>query len=251
VPEPTAADKQPALVDEILEPPGVQDLPDWLQVDETSEPDLELESIFEGTETTPDEEMEFFSNDRWVQAFSEEAASDPNEIPEWYERNLRDPERIAAVEKQMGIVDELAQVQLPAETRLPEGEPEAVPDWIDAAATVEPEAEAAAELPDWPSEAEATTDEIPDRLAAADIEVAPEEIPDWLRETIEAEEAEEAEIVASQPAAPPETPAEPATASPAVVPAPAPIPAPAGDIPAALESARSKADSGDLEGSLR
>ncbi|HLV36687.1 MAG TPA: hypothetical protein VKY59_16305, partial [Spirillospora sp.] len=68
---------------------------------------------------------------------------------------------------------------------------------------------------------------------------------------IETEEAEEAEIVASQPAAPPETPAEPATASPAVVPAPAPIPAPAGDIPAALESARSKADSGDLEGSLR
>lgn len=255
VPEPTAEDRQPALVDEIMEPPGIQDLPDWLQVDETSEPDLELESIFEGTEAGPDEEMEFFSSDPWVQAFSEEAASDPDEIPEWYERNLRDPERIAAVEKQMGIVDELAQTELPAETRLPEGEPEAVPDWIDAATTVEPEAEAAAELPDWLSEDEATTGEIPDWLAAADVEVAPEEIPDWLRETIETEEAEEAEMVASQTAAPPETPAEtttaPPSAPPAVVPAPAPIPAPAGDIAAALESARSKAGSGDLDNSLR
>jgi hypothetical protein len=247
-PEATAGEHPPALVEDILEPPNL-DLPDWLQVDESQEADLELESIFESPEGTTDEQQEFFTSDPWVQAFTEEAQTKPDEIPEWYERNLRDPKRIAAVEQQLGGSAELEEVELPVESKLPEGEPEVVPDWLseEAADEVAADVELVPEIPDWLSEADVQVGEgdIPDWLAAADIEVAPDEIPDWLRDTVETEEMPEEAVVPTAPE-PVVTP----PPAPVVVPAPAPQPVPAGEIAAVLERARTKASGGDVNGSL-
>lgn len=255
-PEPAAA---PALVEDIVEPPNL-DLPDWLQMGESQETDLELESIFESSGGATDEEQQFYSSDPWVQAFSEEAATDPDAIPEWYERNLNDPQRIAAVEQQLGGSSaDLEEVELPIESKLPEGEPEAVPDWLshEAAAEVEQEAELVPDIPDWLSEADVQVGEgdIPDWLAAADVEVAPDEIPDWLRDTVETEE-----MVETAPAIPetvvqmvtPSTPPPAPAPAPVIIPAPVvvPPPVPAGEIAAVLESARTKASGGDVDGSL-
>jgi hypothetical protein len=257
-PQTPAEEHPPVLVEDIVEPPNL-DLPDWLQMDESQETDLELESIFESTESVTDEEQAFFSSDPWVQAFTEEAQTDPDEIPEWYERNLRDPQRIAAVEQQMGGSAELEEVELPVESKLPEGEPEEVPGWLGGEAAAEAEVELVPEIPDWLSEADVQVGEgdIPDWLAAADVEVAPDEIPDWLRDTVETEEMPEEDIIPAVPEPAPQqviiAPAPPAPApAPAVIPAaaPPPPPVPAGEIAAVLESARSKAGGGDVDGSL-
>ncbi len=257
--EPVAEDRKPALVDEILEPPNIQDLPDWLKVDEPQGSDLELESIFETTDAAPDEEQQFYSSDPWVQAFSEEAAADPDAIPEWYERNLRDPKRLAAVEQQLGAATDLEEVDLPPEGRLPAGELEAVPDWIGAEDSEE--VELVQDIPDWLSaQAEAAVEEIPDWLAAADVDVEPDEIPDWLRDTVETEEAEEEIIFDAAPPAPQPTPAAPPPA-PAPTPVPVPVPAavvkqpvpaaaPPAEIAATLQNARTKIESGDLDSGL-
>ena len=252
----------PALVEDIVAPN--LDLPDWLQMGESQETDLELESIFESTESVSDEEQQFFSSDPWVQAFTEEAETNPNEIPEWYERNLSDPKRIAAVEQQIGGSTELEEVELPVESKLPEGEPEAVPAWLSGEAVAEVEAEDAElvpEIPDWLSEADVQVGEgdIPDWLAAADVEVAPDEIPDWLRDTVETDEMAADEVIPAAPepvvqavAPPPARPAPAPAPAPVIIPAPAPapLPVPAGEIAAVLESARTKAGGGDVDGSL-
>lgn len=250
--EPAVEERQPALVDEILEPPDIQDLPDWLKVDEPQSGDLELESIFETGDTTSDEEQQFYSSDPWVQAFSEEAASDPDAVPEWYERNLRDPKRLAAVEQQLGVGSTLEEVDLPPEGRLPEGEPEAIPAWM--SEETPDEVELVQEIPDWLSApVETASDDIPDWLAAADVDIAPDEIPDWLRDTVETEEAEEAVVVS---AAPPATEPLPATPPPAPAPVPVPVPKPVpaapapADVAAVLQSARTKIESGDLDSGL-
>lgn len=259
-----AVPEQPALVEDIVEPP-TQDLPDWLAVEDAQDSDLELEGIFDstdaGTDTGTEDEQRFYSSDPWVQAFAEEATLDPDEVPEWYERNLRDPERIAAVEQQLGSTDTLADADLPQETELPHGELQAVPDWMSEQAPDQAEAELIPEIPDWlaESQAEEAAEALPDWLAAADVEVAPDEIPDWLRDTVETDEMVDAEVLEEVtetvpeavpepvqeviiPPAPPSTPAPPS--------APPPAPAPTGDIAAVLESARTKVSDGDLEGSL-
>jgi hypothetical protein len=239
-------DQAPALVEDILEPPA-QDLPDWLKVGDDQETDLQLENIFESAEETTSAEAEaFYSTDPWVQAFSEEAAADPDEIPEWYERNLRDPKRIAAVEQEAGGQIELEEAALPPEENLPQGEPVAVPVWLS------DEEEIVPEVPDWLSEVAVTDSDsvIPDWLAAADVEVAPEEIPDWLRETVETEEALDDLFTSPQETASEPVIHAPQPAAPVAIPAPTPAPVPAGDIAAALEQARTKATSGDLNGSL-
>lgn len=253
------AEQQPALVDDFVEPP-TQDLPDWLQVDEGEVEDLELENIFEtaAEADTADDETAFYSSDPWVQAFSEEAAADPNEIPEWYERNVSDPQRIAAVEQQLGAEADLEAADLPTEETLPRGEIESVPDWAAGAiSTVDMGEDIPEGMPDWLSEtgAEAVEEEIPDWLAAADVEVEPGEIPDWLRETVETDETEEDVITLPQQTAPEPTPEpepEPVvtTPVPAQPVAPVAVPRPPADVAAALESARSKASSGDVDGSL-
>jgi hypothetical protein len=93
-------DHQPALLDEIVAPPDIEaELPDWLQAEEDQEADSALESIFESAAAVAEPGID--ASDPWVQAFTEEADTDPDAIPEWYARNVNDPERIAAVEKQL------------------------------------------------------------------------------------------------------------------------------------------------------
>jgi tetratricopeptide (TPR) repeat protein len=91
-----------------------------------------------------------------------------------------------------------------------------------------------------------TADEILDWVSA--VEVSPEEIPDWLKETIEEEQQPEPEPELFAP------PAAAYTAPPAPVytppPPPAPVQRPAVNISATVENARSKASVGDLDGSL-
>jgi hypothetical protein len=104
---------------------------------------------------------------------------------------------------------------------------------------------------------EVSTDAILDWVDAVEANVDPEEIPDWLKETIEEEAEPEIEL---PPAAAPAAPPMPApTPPPAVAQQPTPPPPPpsytAPTRPplvanANVESARSKAGSGDLSGSL-
>jgi tetratricopeptide (TPR) repeat protein len=270
--------QQSVLRDEIVEPPSVPDLPDWLQATESQQGDLELENIFDTEAEAPtlsDEERTFYSTDPWVQAFSEEAAADPNVIPEWYEKALRDPRRYAAVEQQLGGVQTLADADLPPETSVPAGAPEAVPDWLTGSvAAAEAEAvPAEASGEDWlMAEGEYVDEALPDWLAETNLEVPISEIPDWLKETIETEEAqiEPSELIFAE--AEPEPEPEPAPPVQVIQPQPAPTPQPepvrvspqaqpivapaapvpvlAGEAAAVLESARAKTRSGDLDSGL-
>src|SRR5690606_9632291 len=179
--------------------------PDWLKADITSPEEMDLESIFAQTDeeqpaeapivtlkAEPQVEIEVDPSDPWVEAFDlehEQGAVNIDQVPEWYERNLNDPERIAAVEQlahpaqaqaeaataTAGLSDEA----LPAETDLPEGTPQGLPDWAPAAASAQ-EAAAAEEPP--------AVAEIPDWLREVETSVSPEEIPDWLKESITPEE---------------------------------------------------------------
>ncbi len=264
---------------EIPQPAG--DMPDWLREDLLDEESSNLDSIFastdedeqaasiEGVVMSPGEglayEIEVDADDPWVEAFDleyEQGAIDVDDIPDWYSQNLSDPERIASVEGQ-GEFDEewqgqsaLADAALPAERDLSAGQPEAIPSWAsDFASTEHEEVEASsgesvfAEMPDWLREVEAS--------------VSPDDIPDWLVETISApiESEPEAPMVIARPApeptpAPPvqmpvKMPVQPAAGVP--VPTPpqsAPVYAAVGEASEVLERARDKEQNGDLEGAL-
>ncbi len=256
----------PALLDEIIEPPSVEDLPDWLREDVVEESG-ELDDIFatEPEEESPAATASTFSaadidtDDPWVVAFDEESQADPNIIPDWYERNLRDPQRIAAVERQAGVSSGLEAADLEPETSLPVGELEpGVPDWLSDTLSTAQEVEAG-DVPDWlstemPAVAAAEAAEaleLPDWLSAADTEIDSSDIPDWLRETME----EEAEAAESAPAAPveaaPPAPAAPPVQQPAasVSPVPAPV-AVSVDIEATLAQARRHVSTGNVAGGL-
>lgn len=236
---PSAADapEQPPLVEDIVEPPAVQDLPDWLRDDFVEESVPELEDIFAAEEPALAADAASFidPSDPWVEAFEQEGQMpDVNSgvVPDWYARNLNDPARQAAVERLAR--GEAAEAEpLPLETHLAPGEPEAVPEWAAADIT---ETIAAATVPDWLREQPAAEVEVPDWLAEAAID--PTEIPDWLRDTIEAGEH-------ARPEPPPAAPA-PAYQPPA----PAPAPAAALDLDAALTSARASASAGDVSAGL-
>jgi hypothetical protein len=256
--------EQPALVDVIAQPPPVDEMPDWLKADISSPEVMDLESIFAQTDEEapmpmsvitpePDVEVEIVvdPNDPWVEAFDiehEQGAVNIDTVPEWYERNLSDPERIAAVEKlahhegsEVEIVaatNGLSDEPLPAELDLSPGTPQGLPGWVPAA----PSAPESAEV----IEVEPAIAEIPDWLREVEAEVSPEEIPDWLKETIAPEE----EAIFA-PVAPPEPVAQVA-APPPVRPAPSPasVPTPAFTGTATLESARAKNQRGDLDSCL-
>ena len=129
-----------------------------------------------------------------------------------------------------------------------------MPEWASAETPPVP----AEGLPDWLAEPDATVsaEEIPDWLAEAEAEVQPEEIPAWLLDTVETEMPAEEELPSApaQAAVPP-----PAPPAPKVEPVPVPVPPrvvpaappPAADVAATLQTAREKASSGDLDGSLR
>ena len=246
-------DHQPALVDEIVEPPDVEaELPDWLRADDSQESDPQLESIFESSEETGESIVD--ASDPWVQAFTEEAETNPDEVPDWYEQNLRDPERIAAVEQQLG--NTIEDVELPDETGVPAGELEAsVPDWLQDSAPSEEATPVEEDLADWlqGAEQEVASSEVPDWLADTNVDVEPEEIPAWLLDTVETQEAEEDLII--PPAEPAPEPVLSSIAEPSVaqVEPSAVIPsvAPAADVAEALASARAMIENDDLDTGLQ
>ncbi len=276
---PTPIASQPALIDEILEPPTVTDMPDWLQ----EEPDTgEFDSIFANTleedapvappqaqadipvpeapAATPTA-IELDTTDPWVEAFDEEyerGQADINEIPDWYAEKVNDPERMAVVEQlaEGEPSAELLEANLEPETELVQGELEEVPDWLQEIVPEQAEALEPADIPDWLSQdievtasetaPQADIGEMPDWLKNVEVEAT--EIPDWLVDTIT--------TTSEQTAVAPSTPT-PAP-SPAIVPAlpasysPAPVPVQASNIDVAetLNNARSRANANDIDASL-
>lgn len=274
--------QQPALIDLISEPPPVSDIPDWLRDEPAAESDLDdifastqeespapLVSIFE----VPSVEPDVVEQDPWAEALEYERQQDVSALPDWYVQNINDPERRAAVDQRLAgepeLMDEpLEEVELPTEENLPQGQPEALPDWLEGALVGTDEEVAFAELdeetPDWLQEEaelpavdevpvelvdEADTD-IPDWLRSVDVD----EVPDWLKETI------------SPPAAaaiPPPTPApvvlpqpvisQPIAAAPQPIP-PGPAAAPPAaaqlDASATLTDARASINNQDIDGGL-
>jgi hypothetical protein len=276
------ASPQPALIEDILEPPAVPDMPDWLKEEA---PSSDLDSIFAAPtmelpppELTPLEpekavsELEIDSSDPWVEAFDTEykqGAVDINQVPDWYAKAVSDPNRAAAVDRiASGEPVELAEAGLQPETQLPEGEPENVPDWLSGLTTgaVEAEAIPAEDIPDWlkadfqptpPApviQADvAAAEDVPDWLKGVDLN----EVPAWLTETLGTNTSEQnvvqpvqeppsvmVPVVPAAPAAPPPVPA--------VAQSPAPVPVAVSQIDAAsvLAAARSRVQSGDIEGGV-
>lgn len=290
-PKPEQARAQDTELEKIItQSSALDDMPDWLRADITSPEDVELESIFAQTDdrTEPElpvpamvtqpaapVELEIDPNDPWVEAFDiehEQGEADIEAVPEWYQRNVSDPARIAAVERLTHEQEEapepaaeaeaaqavaaapasangLSDEALPEETLLPAGTPQALPEWMPEFAPAEaeaPQAEAEA-APQAAEEAFAPTD-MPDWLREVESAVSPEEIPDWLKETLAPEEEPvnvftETDFVEQPPAPESFTVAQPEPEQPRPAPRPAPV-------AASLETARATRQSGDVETSL-
>jgi hypothetical protein len=182
--------------------------------------------------------------DTWAEAFDEEYRQDEGDItemPEWYARNLSDPERIAAVEK-LGA--------LPEEDKLQLGEAQPVPDWM-SESTIAPPA------PPFGTPTPADAEPMPDWMAGLEDAVSPEEIPAWLLETIEETPSSASDIdvtsftIEAEPEPEPEPVAPPAPPVRPTPPPPAPVRvAPVAPSSAAITEARRLQQSGDLVGSL-
>ena len=254
-PEPpkVEAPEQQAFIDQIVEPPAVPDMPDWLREEVSAHSDLDLDNIFASTEATAEPpapepavsqapaspiELQVDHSDPWVEAFDHEQGI----------ITLPDVPVTSAPPA-------LQEAELEPEEELPAGQPESVPDWLSEAA---PAAEAVVEeviepgeMPDWLSEAApaaepVASEDMPDWLKEVGAEVELHEIPDWLKETSDTEE--QVVIPQAQPAPAATTP----VILPAVAPAsPAPVPAAVTqiDVAATLSSAHSLAQS-DLDAGL-
>jgi hypothetical protein len=158
-----------SLFDSVAPVPSVSDVPDWL-VDEGSDTEnIEAIFAIDDAEPVAvpaRDEIVVDSADPWVAALDEEfqMAESDDEEPEWYRRNISDPARIAAVTGEMpAAIDaepaaaflmpeepvfvpapaaqaepiititlpaQLADAALPAETSLPAGERQAVPEFM-------------------------------------------------------------------------------------------------------------------------
>ncbi len=271
-PPPEASPEPTTPIDALFEaeaelPPSNAGMPDWLRDDLMDEDSTNLESIFAVTDDdsepdqsvatviTPDEadyEFEVDTNDPWVEAFDleyEQGALDVDDIPEWYSENVTDPDRIAAVEGQFEAETPveartaLEDAVLPDERELPEGQAETVPAWATdfaAPATDTSGEEVFAEMPEWLREVEAS--------------VSPDDIPDWLVETISAPVEEEPEVITPPVVVPAPAPAPQPVQAPTQpapkAPAPEPVRAAAVDAPEVLKRARDLEQNGDLEGAL-
>jgi hypothetical protein len=170
-------------------------MPDWLREDILDNGEPGLDRIFEPEPADdtqrvqpvvvteqPAAQVEVDPNDPWTEAFDAEyergGEPDIATIPDWYQQNVSDPERIAAVEGQASLAEaaaELADAVLPEEKDLAAAQPQSVPVWMTGfEQTAEPQPEESvsvfADMPDWLKEVEAS--------------VSPEEVPGWLVETI-------------------------------------------------------------------
>jgi hypothetical protein len=229
------------------------DIPDWLQDDGSDSEDVD--AIF-AAPTGSSLEVDY--GDPWVEAFDEEyerGSADIEDVPDWYVRNVMDPERIALIEGTPHVppaepeqiieapaplepliasltAQPLVDAALPSEASLPTGERQAVPSWMIGTST-QTAAAAAAPKP-APEEAVVVSAE-PDWLRETDEQPAAA-VPDWL------------DHLSDLPAEPPIIPVPPA-AAPVYVPPPAPPPPPV--VTATLDEARVRSREGDLEGSLK
>lgn len=251
-PEPTKP------IDALFETPTTMEMPDWLAEDALMTPADDLQGIFAPDEeasrplepVTPLEATAGDEYDSWVEAFDEEYAQgglgDTGTVPDWYEQNVNDPARLAAVDSALEADVPLAEAALPEENGLPAGQPQSLPSWM-------PGAEAAAELEAETEAASGGYDEMPEWLKEVEASVAPEEVPDWLVETIGLSEPAEAVEPPTEAAPSPVYTSPPAPVR-AAAPAPTPAPQPArvlsGDTAAVLVRARDMEQSGDLEGAL-
>ncbi|MBI1281665.1 MAG: hypothetical protein GC179_26300 [Anaerolineaceae bacterium] len=272
----------PALIDTILEPPSVMDMPDWLKDDEPESD--ELDSIFatpapenwsetrgftEPTDVpvsaaqTPASDL-IDKNDPWVEALEMEyvEAHGGSVEPAAPPQPAAPPPPAAT--PIISTTTTLQSVSMPPETEVPAGQPAAVPDWLsgvsgEPAAVTEPATAPSGDgaMPDWLTmeitESQPASADVPDWLHDVDVEAA--DIPDWLKQTITS--TKDDMVVTPAPAAAPAaiTPAAPPP-KPALVPvrpaSPAPVPVAAQniDVAATLQSARSHATSNDLDSSL-
>ncbi len=226
-PPPPNPTEQQAFIEQIVEPPTVPDMPDWLKEEVGAHSDLDLDSIFASTESAAEAvapalpptppavaagEIEVDHSDPWVEAFDHEQGI----------ITLSDAPPAPPAAK-------LEEAELEPEEELAAGQPESVPDWMsETPVAVEEEVIEPGEMPDWlhesaPDAAPVSTDEMPDWLKEVGAEVEPHEIPDWLKETADTEE---------QPAVPAPAPAAATvtTVAPVSQPAPAtaisPVPVP-------------------------
>jgi len=260
----------PALIDTILEPPSVMDMPDWLKDEEPSGD--ELDSIFATpapetwSETrgfaqptdTPIYEPQAPSpglidtNDPWVEALEMEyvqAHGGPKQVTE----QIPPPQAAPAAPPMpapapiISTTTTLQSASLPTETEVPAGQPAAVPDWLSGVAGEQPvvsEPVAApvsdTAMPDWLTmeitEAQPASADVPDWLHDVDVEAS--DIPDWLKQSITSTAdnmvVTPAQTPAFTPAAITPTPAAPPPSTPAIVPvraaSPAPVPVAAKNI---------------------
>ncbi len=273
---PPAAPTPTKPIDALFEAPASVDMPDWLRQDVLGDASAsEIDSIFEESEPLapvdvapivqeeiPVPPIEVDTSDPWVAAFDEEyeqgGEADVNAVPEWYEQNVNDPARIAAVEGQSPYEEsiELEDAPLPAENGLTAGQPQGIPEWVTG---FEQRAEAEAEEP-----APANVfEEMPDWLKEVESSVSPEDVPDWLVETISSQDdviEPEYDKSVAEIYTPPAPVVQAPMASEARTPAPAPKPvqpppqprvtAPTGPVAEVIERARDREQSGDLEGAL-
>lgn len=245
--------------------PAALPIPDWLLDDESSE-SPSVDDIFAPEpvaasasviERTP---IEVDPTDPWVEALDQEyeqGAVNIEQVPDWYTRNISDPERLSRFETAQDVplldltpepavvTGPLMAARLPQEMMLPEGETQAMPDWMQAGlplsapVAVVPPVPVAAPMPD--------ADAIPDWLLDVESQISPADIPDWLKVTIQ-----EPEPVFVPPK--PEPVPVPVAAVPPPVPRPvAPPPAPRPVVAVeglSVANARARRQNGDLPGSL-
>ncbi|MBC6938380.1 MAG: hypothetical protein DWB42_21460, partial [Chloroflexi bacterium] len=91
---------QPPLIEKITEPPQAADIPDWLKEEAPAGSDLDNIFAVTGEEfpaapAVPESTEE--APDPWAEALEYERQHDVSEVPDWYARNITDPDRIAAV----------------------------------------------------------------------------------------------------------------------------------------------------------
>lgn len=274
----------PALIDTILEPPSVMDMPDWLKDDEPSAD--ELDSIFDTPAPENWAETVGFAqptnapiyepqrpssglidtNDPWVEALEMEyvqahggAKDVAEQIPPQQPATPPQPPTPMPI---ISTTTTLQSASLPPETEVPAGQPDAVPAWLsnvtgEQAIFTEPaSASSDTAMPDWLTmeitEAQPTSADVPDWLHDVDVEAA--DIPDWLKQTITSTTDNMVVTPTPTPAPAAITPAAPPS-TPAIVPvraSPAPIPVAAQniDVAATLQNARTHATSNDLDASL-
>lgn len=279
--KPPASTPMPSKsIDSLFETPAPStDMPDWLKQDVLgSDISADLERIFEPEEEpsrplVPEPRASITDilvdpDDPWVEALDEEyeqgGMANVEDVPEWYAQNLQDEQRIAVIEgRSDDEADEdtmLAEALLPDESNLTAGQPQAIPAWLGGSESVMADEEEEPFEPAASVPAPAVFEEMPDWLKEVESAVSPQDVPEWLVESITIEDAPTVGEIFIEPEpepAPPVVvlPPAPPRPTPAAPPPPQPIAPPparvsAGQGAPALEGARDKEQSGDLEGAL-